>query len=84
MVKCGKCGAECGTSDHTCRVSCQRCGTIELPSWHIQERDRRINELASMAWARLAEEGLPCTDHAIIKWAEMHIAAQDAAAQARP
>ncbi len=75
-VKCGKCGFGCdypGEKLHWCK----RCGFPGTPGDHTRERDRRINE-AALAMI-ISNWGCDA-----ITEAERLIAAQDAAAQARP
>lgn len=75
---CGKCGTDLGDPVGVkSYLLCPRCCFGAMPQEHTQERDRRINE-AALAMI-ISNWGCDA-----ITEAERLIAAQDAAAQARP
>ncbi len=79
-VKCGKCGGACKPLENGW-LWCERCGFNGAAALHTQERDRRINEAALAIYTSGHYPGM--SDSAIDD-AERLVAAQDAAAQARP
>jgi hypothetical protein len=81
-VKCGKCGTDLGDPGGiNAYLLCPRCYFGAMPQEHTQERDRRINEAALAIYTSGHYPGM--SDSAIDD-AERLVAAQDAAAQARP
>ncbi len=84
-VKCGKCGGVVrpltDELDEELYFDCDRCGFDANKQGHTQERDRRINEAALAIYASGHYPGMSDSS---IDDAERFIAAQDAAAQARP
>ena len=84
-ITCGRCGGELSPWGEYPRGSCSRCGFMTSPQQHIQERDRRVEEMTKAvypAWMMLPreEQDKKMDPHMI---AEQMVNALDARAQER-